>query len=104
ALAPQGQKEATAMLQIAISKSGAVRGSYYDVLSDQGHAIQGAVDKKSQRVAFTVGSKGKTVFETQLADLTQPAGEISLHFADGQASDWTLARFEQTEVDGKLVD
>ncbi|HEX3726883.1 MAG TPA: hypothetical protein VHV08_11600 [Pirellulales bacterium] len=97
ALAPDGQKESTAMVQIAVSKQGVVRGSYYDLVSDQGHAISGAIDKKTRRVAFTIGSKGKTVFETQLADLTQPSGELSVHFPDGQASDWSVARFEDTE-------
>jgi hypothetical protein len=96
ALAPPDQDDATAMLQLAVSKDGMVRGSYYDLVSDQAHPIQGAVDKKTERVAFTIGQKGTTVFETKLADLTGPEGEVSLHFRDGEASDWMLARFEST--------
>ncbi len=97
ALAPPDQDDATAMLQLAVSKDGVVRGSYYDLVSDQGQTIQGAVDKKTERVAFTIGKKGTTVFETRLADLTGPEGEVSLHFPDGGASDWLLARFESTD-------
>jgi hypothetical protein len=102
ALAPQSQKEATAMLQISISKSGAVRGSYFDVVSDEGHPVQGAIDKKTQRMAFTV-SNGKTVFETQLTDLTQASGEVSLHFPDGTAADWNLVRYD-APVNGTVTD
>ena len=96
ALAPPDHDEATAMLQLAVSKDGVVRGSYCDLVSNQGHKIQGAVDKKTERVAFTIGQQGTTVFETMLADLTSPEGEVSLHFPDGEASDWVLARFEST--------
>jgi hypothetical protein len=101
ALAPKSQKEATAMVQLAVSKDGLIRGSYYDLLSDEGHAVQGAVDKKTQKVAFTV-AKSKTVFETQLTDLTDPNGEVSLHFADGQASDWTLSRYDNAPFKGEV--
>ena len=102
ALAPQNQKEAAALLQIAVSKDGMIRGSYYDLLTDQGHTIQGAIDKKTQRVAFTIGNQGKTVFETQLVDLTDARGEISLHFANGEATDWTLSRYDADPSTGAV--
>jgi hypothetical protein len=94
ALAPENQKESAALVQLAVNKEGILRGTYYDVLTNEAHAIQGAVDKKSQRVAFTIGAQGKTVFETQLVDLTESSGELSLHFANGEATDWTLSRYD----------
>jgi hypothetical protein len=92
ALKGKNQSEATAMLQLSVNKDGVLRGSYYDVVSDQSQAIQGAVDKTTQRVAWKVGSKGPVVFETTLANLTQTSGSVSLHFANGESRQWNLAR------------
>ncbi|MBI3839322.1 MAG: hypothetical protein HY288_15495 [Planctomycetia bacterium] len=59
-----------------------------------GNGPQGAVDKKTQRVAWTVGNKGPFVFETSLPNLTQAAGPVSLHFQNGQTRQWNLARLQ----------
>ncbi len=94
-LAPQGQEKATALAQLAISKDGAVRGTYHDLLSNHDQPIRGAVDKKSQRVVFSFGDKGKVTVETSLANLTQKTGGALVHSADGETSQWTLARFDK---------
>jgi len=96
-LAPKGQQEASAMVQLSVSKDGIVRGSYYDLLSNQAHPVQGAVDKKTQRVAWTVGSNGKVLFETSLANLTQETGPLSVHYENGQSRQWTVAQYEGEE-------
>jgi hypothetical protein len=94
ALKDGNQTEATAMLQLSVNKQGVLRGSYYDVVSDQGQAIQGGVDKKTRGVAWKVGSNGPVIFETALANLTQASGPVSLHFANGQTRQWSLTRLE----------
>lgn len=94
ALLGENQQDATAMLQLAVSRDGILRGTYYDILTDQEQAIQGAVDKKTQRVAFTAGSNGPVMFETKLSNLTQAKGAITLQFASGQTKQWTLARYD----------
>lgn len=98
-LAPENQTEASVMLQLAVSKQGVLRGSYYDLVGDQEKTIQGAVDKKTQRVAWTVGPAGKVVFETTLASLTDKTGPLSVHFENGQIGRWTMARFEDESDD-----
>ena len=97
-IAPQGHIEASAMLQLAITKDGILRGSYYDLLSNEDHQVQGAVDKKTQRVAWTIGPKGKVLFETSLANLTQDKGPLSVHYEDGESRPWTIARYATEEV------
>ncbi len=92
-IAPEGQHEASAMVQLAVSKSGQMRGTYYDLLTDHDQPIRGAVNKKTQQVAFTFGDKGKVTFETSLANLTQDTGAIAAHFENGKTSTWTLARY-----------
>ena len=46
------------------TKSGSVGGNYYDVISGTKVPIQGAVDKQTQRLAWTVGNNKTTVGET----------------------------------------
>jgi hypothetical protein len=97
--APEGQNEASAIVHLAISKQGVVRGTYFDINADKDENIQGAVDKKTGRVAWTVGPQGKVVFHTFLQDLTQPSGPVSVHFENGKTGEWTIARY--TEDDAK---
>ncbi len=42
-------------MQLAVNKSGTLAGNYSDLISGTTVPIQGAVDKKTQRVAWTVG-------------------------------------------------
>ena len=94
ALAPQQETDANAIVQLAINHDGIVRGTYVDLLTNQEQAIEGAVDKKSKRVAWRVGDNGSVTFDTQLASLTQSAGPVTLHYENGKTREWTLARFE----------
>ncbi len=93
-LAPQDKIDASALVQLAVNKNGEVRGSYYDLLTDQEQTIQGALDKRTQRVTFTVGNSGPVAFETVLRDLTQASGKVTLRFENGTTKQWTLARYE----------
>ena len=94
ALAPVEQEQATSVVQLAVTHDGILRGSYVDLLSDQEQTIVGAVDRVSQRVAWTLGKNGPVVFETSLETLTQTEGPVVLQFADGRQQEYTLARFE----------
>jgi hypothetical protein len=94
-LAPEKEKDATAMVQLAMSKEGVLRGTYYDLEDDEELPIQGAVDKKTQRVAFTLGDDSQDVFETALSHLTDESGPLAVHSKDGKTSRWTLARFDK---------
>lgn len=101
-LAPEDQTEATAMVQLAVSKQGVLRGTYYDLLSDTDQPIQGSVDKQTQRAAWTVG--GKVTFQTALPVLTEASGPVSVHYENGQSRQWVLARYEKepSETDAQL--
>lgn len=94
-LAPENQTEATAMLQLAVSKQGVLRGSYFDLLSDVNHPIRGSVNKKTQQVAWTFGPQGRVTFQTALGVLTETSGPVSVHYENGQTRQWVLARYEK---------
>jgi len=93
-LAPQNEKDASALVQLALNKQGQLFGNYFDVLTGKDQTVSGKVDKKTQRAAFTVGSGGGVWFETPLANLTQAKGAVTLTFSNGQTRQWTLARFD----------
>jgi hypothetical protein len=97
-LAPEDQTEASAMLHLAVSTDGILRGSYVDLLSNQEHEIEGAVDKTTQRVAWTVAPKGEVVFDTSLKNLTEETSPLSVHFENGETRQWTLARYEGDDL------
>lgn len=98
-LAPAGQDEATGVIHLAVAKNGALRGTFADLKTDKDQNIQGSVDKKTGRVAWTVGPESKDVFETSIQDLTQQSGPLTIHTNDGQTSEWTIAHYEPLEAE-----
>ena len=55
ALVQGDQSDPHYVMQLAVNKSGALAGNYSDLISGTNVPIHGAVDKKTQRVAWTVG-------------------------------------------------
>ncbi len=53
-LMADGQKTPAMVFQLAIDKAGAIRGNYYDQVSDATVPVSGSVDKKNQLVAWRV--------------------------------------------------
>lgn len=100
-LAASNQTEANALIQLALSRSGELHGTYLDLLTDQEQLIQGNVDKKTQAATFNLGPNGKVAFETTLATLTQPKGPITLRFENGSKRDYTLTRFDEQPAAAK---
>jgi hypothetical protein len=98
-LAPAGQQEATAMIHLAVTKGGVLRGTFADLKTDQDQNIHGSVDKQTGRVAWTVGPEGRDVFETSIQDLTQQSGPLTIHNNNGQTSEWTIAHFMPLEAE-----
>ncbi len=91
------ETEANQIFQLAINKDGILRGNYYDALSDSTLPVKGAVDKKTQRAAWTVGDRKETVYETGVGNLTQDETTMLVHFGKDRTQQWTLIRLEQTE-------
>jgi hypothetical protein len=95
ALAPAGQKQSNIVVQLAVDKQGLVRGNYTDTFSGQPVTIHGAVDKGTQRVAWTVGENKSDVFETGLYNLTKPEAPVLVHFGNQRTEQWLLVRLKQ---------
>jgi hypothetical protein len=94
-----GQSEAHVMLQLAVNQERILRGTYFDVLTEWAHAVQGSIDPETQQAAWTVGTSSKIVYQTDLGNLTADSAPLLVHFSDRQTQKWTMVRIEQTPAD-----
>jgi len=83
------------VFQLAVNKSGTIRGNYYNVLSDTTLPVYGSVDKKTQRAAWTIGDRKDTTYEVGFANLTKAETTMLVHFGKDRTQQWTLVRVEQ---------
>ncbi len=88
------QQHPQMILQLAMNQRGNLRGNYTDETTDNTMQIQGGIDAKTQRVAWTVGSNSNAVMEAGLSNLTEPEATALLHKA-GKTEPWTLVRLQQ---------
>ena len=79
------------IVQLAINRQGILRGNYTDDVSDNTLQIHGAVDKKTQRTAWTVGNNKSTVMEAGISDLTANEAPALIH-KNGKTDHWLLVR------------
>jgi hypothetical protein len=93
------QQHPQLIVQLAISKQGILRGNYTDEITDHTLPIHGAVDKQTQRAAWTVGGNKQTVMEAGMSDLTDGEAPALIH-KNGKTDHWLLVRLEQPKSDG----
>jgi hypothetical protein len=97
ALAQEEKGDAYMFFQLSIDKDGVVSGAYQNVLSGEKSPISGQVDKKTQRVAWKIGTNN-TVIETGLQNLTQDVASCLVHFGPDKTQTWLLVRQKQPEM------
>jgi len=83
------------VMQLAVNKAGAVAGNYWDTVGGTSVPIQGAVDKTTQRLAWTVGDNKETVGETGIYNLTKDEAPALIHLGKDKTQQWTLVRLKQ---------
>lgn len=84
------------VVQLAVNKEGIIRGNYTDTVTEQTQTIQGSVDKKTQRVAFTVGDNKTTIVETGIYNLTKDEAPVLMHFGQDRTEQWLLVRLKNS--------
>ncbi|TWT81366.1 hypothetical protein CA13_28180 [Planctomycetes bacterium CA13] len=96
AMVKDDDTESDNILQLAVNQNGVVRGNHYNALVDTTTPVQGLVDKKTQRVAWTIGDNDKVVSETGLANLTDSEEtQMLIHYGKDRTEQWTLVKLEQ---------
>ena len=92
ALAEPGQKDSNMLLQLAINQKGIVRGNYTNQLTNENSQIYGALDKKTQRISWTIGANNSTVFDTSLSDLVNDDSQVLVHYGPTNTRTMALIR------------
>ena len=93
------QEKSDVTIQLAVDKQGVIRGNYTDIVTGKTQVVQGSVDKKTQRVAFTVGDNTTNVVETGLYNLTKDEAPALLHFGKDRTEQWLLVRLQNPDAD-----
>ncbi|MGA2620302.1 MAG: hypothetical protein ABSF26_22005 [Thermoguttaceae bacterium] len=91
------QADSNTMFQLALNKSGAIAGNYYSAVAGSTLPVHGAVDKRTQRVAWTVGDNKTTVFDAGLSSLTKDEAPVLLPYGKERTQQWMLVRIKQPE-------
>ena len=84
------------IMQLAVNEQGIIRGNFTDEISENVAPIHGAVDKQTQRAAWTVGENRQTVMEAGLSNLTESAAPALIH-KNGKTDHWLLVRLDEQQ-------
>ncbi len=90
----QSDVEPSRVVQLAVDRTGIIAGTMYNRDTDQADAIQGRVDKETQRVAFRFGESDQVVAETGLYNLTQDEAPLLVHFGKDRVENYILVRLD----------
>jgi hypothetical protein len=89
------QSNSDTLLQLATNQSGAIAGNYYNALTGTTLPVHGAVDKKNQRAAWTMGDNSTTVYDTGINNLTRDQALLLVHVGKDRTEQWLLVRLQQ---------
>jgi hypothetical protein len=81
------------------NKQGLISGTIFNKESGNLYTLQGKVDPKTQRVAFTVGKDPNVVMETGLYNLTQNETPVLVHFGPEQTATYLFVRLQEPDQD-----
>lgn len=85
--------------QLTVSKQGIIAGTYQNTSTDTVVSIEGMVDKKTQRAAWTVVGHSRPIIETGIQNLTQDTAPALIHFEDGRTQQVLLVRLDNPNTE-----
>jgi hypothetical protein len=95
ALTQGDQTDSNSIFQLAVNKTGVIRGNYFNPLTSEEKPVQGKVDMKNKRVAWTVGSNKNVVYDTGLANLLAKQSSLLIHMDKNTTQQWNLVRLQK---------
>jgi hypothetical protein len=103
ALSPEDTYESSIVLQLEVSKEGVIRGTYYNTSANSERPIEGMVDKKTQRAAWTFadGKNTDVIMESGLYNLTKDETLMLVHFGKNKTQKWRMVRLEEPKEGSK---
>jgi len=87
--------EPTMFLQLAVSKQGVINGTFQNIATNTVKAVEGMVDRQTQRAAWTSQGESRPLMETGIANLTQDSTAVLVHFPDNTTQQVLLVRLEE---------
>jgi hypothetical protein len=85
----------TMFLQLAVSKQGIINGTFQNTTTNAVQAVEGMVDKQTQRAAWTAVGKSRPLMEMGVGNLTKDTAPALIHFPDGTTQQWLLVRMDK---------
>ncbi|NOZ23758.1 MAG: hypothetical protein GXP25_21995 [Planctomycetes bacterium] len=92
---PKQGDEVQVTVQLAATKDGTIGGTYENTAENVVLALQGSIDKTTQRAAWKVGEEDAIVMETGLDNLTKDVSTVLLHFPGGVTEAWVMTRMDK---------
>jgi hypothetical protein len=103
----KGVTETHRYMQLAVTKDGVIGGTYFNETTNTSRPLQGTVDKKTQRAAWTFadGKNTDTIAETGIYNFTKDTTPVLVHFGADKTEQIDLMRVEAPKGDaGAAVD
>jgi hypothetical protein len=99
AVTPEGQADASVLLQLAVTQDGVIGGTAYNQQSDAAFPIEGTVEKETQRAvwSYTDANNRRVVIETSIFNLTQDEATGLVHYSPDNIQVVELVRLEAPE-------
>ncbi|MGL4595269.1 MAG: hypothetical protein ACRCUY_11105 [Thermoguttaceae bacterium] len=85
------------IIQLATNKLGQICGNLVDDETGNVEPLLGAVDSKTQRVAFRSENDSAVIFECGLWNLTQNTVPLLVHFSEEQVGQYTMIRLTENQ-------
>ena len=97
ALSREGISDTQAVIELAVSKTGVIAGTYHNEASGVSRPIKGTANLETQRAAigFADGKNTDVVVDTGLYNLTQDEAPGLMHFGTDQSEPVLLVRLQQ---------
>jgi hypothetical protein len=106
AVTPDGLNEADLMAQLAVTKEGVIGGTVFDQKTGKSYAIQGTIDKNTQRAmwSFTNDQNVRVVMETSVNNLTQNESTGLVHYGPNDQRVVEIVRLQDPSGEAKPAD
>lgn len=100
ALTQDGVGDNNLVLQLAVSKDGMIAGTLINETTGATQAVEGMVDKKTQRAAWSPveGKNTDVVMETSIYNLTEDQTTVLVHFGPDKVQQWVLVRLDDPDA------
>jgi hypothetical protein len=99
AMVGEGETSSSNIFQLAVNKSGVLRGNYYNATTDTTEKIFGSVNSQTKRAAWTVADRKSPTYDAGIANLTKDETTMLVHFAQGAPKQYTLVRIPEPKED-----